>query len=235
VFEEDGMSKAEKIAAKRRIFNSAVSLFARKGYSAVGVREIAREARVNISMINYYFGGKVGLLKDIVNECYDKYFQVIKGSGDRNTPVEEHVRTLVKGVVDFFRENTELALVAFGAMPVDIPEIVDLKVKWVIGYTEGLKELHQKFGIDHKDVAYEAVVRRALPAMMVMHFQGMYAWKFILQEPGRHPATKEYLKRVPVPKIDDAFFDHFSDVLADLFLYGVTGMKEKGAVMRSAK
>jgi AcrR family transcriptional regulator len=223
------MTRDERIASKRRIFDAAVALFARKGYAAVGVREIAREARVNISMINYYYGGKVGLLKSIIDECYDKYLDTIKVSGDADTPLEEHVRNLVSGVVAFFRGNTELALVAFGAMPVDIPEIIDLKVKWVLGFADGLKTLHGKLGIDGTDAAYEAVVRRALPAMMLMHFQGMYAWQFILREPEKHPVSSEYMRKISLPELDDAFFEHFSDVLSDLFLYGVTGIIDKGS------
>ena len=36
---------------KQRILDIAIVLFAQKGYSAVGVREIAKEANVNVSMI----------------------------------------------------------------------------------------------------------------------------------------------------------------------------------------
>ena len=54
-------------AAKQRIFEAALALFARKGYAAVGVREIAKHANVNISMINYYYGEKAGILKAIID------------------------------------------------------------------------------------------------------------------------------------------------------------------------
>jgi len=55
---------------KLRIIDVATELFAQKGYAAVGVREIAKDAEVNISMISYYFGGKVGLLKYIIEEFF---------------------------------------------------------------------------------------------------------------------------------------------------------------------
>ena len=67
------MTQNQKRNAKQRIFDTSVSLFARKGYAGVGIREIAKKAGVNISMINYYYEGKVGILKEIINQCYDKY------------------------------------------------------------------------------------------------------------------------------------------------------------------
>ena len=62
--------------AKERILDAAISLFAQKGHAAVGVREIARVANVNISMISYYYEGKIGILKAIIERFHDSYFQV---------------------------------------------------------------------------------------------------------------------------------------------------------------
>ncbi len=41
-----------------KIIETAIALFARKGYAAVSVKELAEEAGVNIALISYYFGGK---------------------------------------------------------------------------------------------------------------------------------------------------------------------------------
>ncbi len=76
------MTDSDKISSRDRIFNAAISLFAQKGYSAVGVRELATEAGVNISMISYYFGGKIGLLKDIIEQFYNEYSEIIRNSID---------------------------------------------------------------------------------------------------------------------------------------------------------
>ena len=53
-------------SAKTDILKAAKSLFAKKGFEAVSVREIAKESGQNISMISYYFGGKEGLYKEIL-------------------------------------------------------------------------------------------------------------------------------------------------------------------------
>lgn len=44
----------------------AERLFAEKGYEAVPVRHLAKEAGMNVAMVNYYFGSKDGLFKALI-------------------------------------------------------------------------------------------------------------------------------------------------------------------------
>ena len=62
---------------KQRIMDAAISLFAQKGYAGVGVREIASKADVNIAMISYYFEGKLGILKAIIEEFFSHYSEIL--------------------------------------------------------------------------------------------------------------------------------------------------------------
>ncbi|MDB5222240.1 MAG: TetR/AcrR family transcriptional regulator [Chitinophagaceae bacterium] len=50
-----------------QIIETAEELFAKKGYEASTVRDIAEEAGVNIAMISYYFGSKEKLLEALFN------------------------------------------------------------------------------------------------------------------------------------------------------------------------
>jgi|GEM_PF-3431166 AcrR family transcriptional regulator len=69
--------KTEHAEAKKRLFDAAVILFARKGYAAVGVREIATAAGANLSTVSYYYGGKAGLHRAIVNEANFRAAQML--------------------------------------------------------------------------------------------------------------------------------------------------------------
>ncbi len=51
------------INTKNRLIEVALELFALYGYEGVSTRKIVEKADVNISAINYYFGGKEGLYK----------------------------------------------------------------------------------------------------------------------------------------------------------------------------
>ena len=54
-----GYARGER--TRRRIIESAIAIFAAKGYEATSTRAIARRARVSLPALQYYFGGKAGL------------------------------------------------------------------------------------------------------------------------------------------------------------------------------
>lgn len=49
-----------------RILQVAEKFFAEKGFSGTSIRDIAKEASVNIAMISYYFGSKEKLLEQLI-------------------------------------------------------------------------------------------------------------------------------------------------------------------------
>jgi len=49
------------------IIQAAERLFAQLGFDGTSVRDIAREAQVNVAMISYYFNSKLGLLEAVVS------------------------------------------------------------------------------------------------------------------------------------------------------------------------
>lgn len=206
------MTREPKKNAKKRIFDAALELFAHKGFSGVGVREIAREAGVNISMVNYYYGGKAAVLKAIVDECFDKYFKAIKEVGNLDLPLEEHVRIMVRTVIDFFRENTALAIIAFDVIPLDIPATTDLKIKWITGIREGMRRFHIKLGFDPDDPVHASLGPGTFFAIVINHFQYRYALEHL-------PQFKKVLK-----KLDDDFYDRYAEMMAEIFLHGITGL-----------
>jgi AcrR family transcriptional regulator len=52
--------------AKDKILQVAAELFAQSGLDGVSTRDIARVADLNVSLISYYFGGKEGLYRAII-------------------------------------------------------------------------------------------------------------------------------------------------------------------------
>src|SRR6516165_2449337 len=51
---------------RERLLHAARELFLRYGYRAVSSRQIGAAAGVNFAMIRYYFGGKPGLYREIL-------------------------------------------------------------------------------------------------------------------------------------------------------------------------
>lgn len=55
-----------------RLLDAAEELFAERGYDAVGIREIADRAGVNLSGIKYHFGSKRGLYLETIRRSMDR-------------------------------------------------------------------------------------------------------------------------------------------------------------------
>ncbi|MEC5144769.1 TetR/AcrR family transcriptional regulator [Chitinophaga sp. 212800010-3] len=66
--------KKEKIDAstEERIKAAARIVFTRKGYAATKVRDIAAEADINLSLVNYYFRSKEKLFQLVMSEVVEK-------------------------------------------------------------------------------------------------------------------------------------------------------------------
>ncbi len=97
----------------QRILDSAVRLFAENGYSRTSLRAITSDAGVNLAAVNYHFGSKEELVRQVfqhkiapVNrERIDNIEQVIKeASGKGHRP---RVRNLLRAFID---PTFELAL-----------------------------------------------------------------------------------------------------------------------------
>lgn len=73
---------------KQKIAQVALKLFARKGFDAVSVREIATKAQVNVSMISYYFGSKLELYQYLVESYFIK-MQELSSELHRSSPLAE--------------------------------------------------------------------------------------------------------------------------------------------------
>lgn len=195
---------------RQRILDASVALFAQKGYSAVGVREIATEANVNIAMISYYFDGKVGILKEIVEDFHDRYLNIIQDKCDENKPPAECVRDIIHSVINFVRTNRDLSLAAFHAIPLDIPEIADVKTERVIRLVKAISGLIERFGLDPNDPVPISIIGPSLLSSILAHFR-----------------VRSVQKHAFHFKFDDAFYTRYADVLTTLFLYGITGIAEK--------
>ena len=204
------MTDKKKKDPKQRILDSAIALFAQKGYSAVGVREISTEANVNIAMISYYFDGKVGILKEIIESFHNKYLQIIEDAYDESNPPEECARDIIHNIINFVRKNKDLTLAAFNAMPLDIPEIEDVKAEKVVRLVKTIKGLIERFGLDPSDPIPISIIGPSLLSSILTHFR-----------------IKPVQKHAFHLKFDETFYARYADIITTLFLYGVTGIAEK--------
>jgi len=60
------MSNVELNDKKIQILEVAEKLFSEKGFEGTSIRDISKEAKINIAMVSYYFGSKEKLLESLI-------------------------------------------------------------------------------------------------------------------------------------------------------------------------
>ncbi|MGD2246030.1 MAG: TetR family transcriptional regulator [Candidatus Aminicenantes bacterium] len=212
------MHNHNPVEPKQRILKAAISLFAQKGFASVGVREIAKKANVNIAMISYYFEGKAGILKAVLEEFFEQYSQMLRDAVDEGQSTEESVRRLISYMVDFVRENTELALVAYNELPLELPELAEVKVEKITRMIGILSGFIKRFGLDPEDTYHLGMIGPSLISMVFMNFR-----------------IQSILRNVFKVKFDDAYYDDFKETIATLFLSGIQGIAVKKKPVKRKK
>ncbi len=65
------MSTARDTETRERLLKAAERLFADRGFKRVTVRDICRVARANVAAVNYHFGDKLGLYREVMQQAID--------------------------------------------------------------------------------------------------------------------------------------------------------------------
>ncbi|HAZ92691.1 MAG: TetR/AcrR family transcriptional regulator [Chitinophagaceae bacterium] len=71
-------TRVKSLAKPELILAKAEKLIALKGFTATSIREIAKEAGVNIAMISYYFGSKEKLLENLLQTRMEEKQEYVK-------------------------------------------------------------------------------------------------------------------------------------------------------------
>jgi AcrR family transcriptional regulator len=107
-----------ELSSKERIKQTAIKLFARKGYNETTVRDIVRTAEINISMVSYYFGGKEGILEDIIETTIDGISQILDPvfTGIESSDISETVKSLITKILVYLDNKQEEIKILFTEM-----------------------------------------------------------------------------------------------------------------------
>jgi AcrR family transcriptional regulator len=106
----------ENIETRIRLLETAALVFAEHGFAAATIRMIAGRARVNVAAVNYHFGSKDGLYREVLRDvrrlAYDRYPTTYGLSGEA-TP-EDRLRAYVRSFL--LRAIGEEAIPGFGVL-----------------------------------------------------------------------------------------------------------------------
>jgi TetR/AcrR family fatty acid metabolism transcriptional regulator len=134
------VSQEEK---RRQILEAAVRAFARKGYHACRVGEIAEEAGVAYGLVYHYFGSKEEVLQTIFRDTWTQMLARISELEAEGDPAGEQVRKVTALILRTWIRD---------------PDLVRVLVREVTRSPEQLQQQINEIG--HAYEALERIVRR---------------------------------------------------------------------------
>ena len=95
------------ISARNKVLEAAGEVFAQKGFKAATIREICSLAGMNLASVNYYFGDKDGLYREVIRYVYRRFLSLEVELASMLLPPEHLLETLVEKYYEFLRDHPE--------------------------------------------------------------------------------------------------------------------------------
>lgn len=100
----------ESTDTRQKILDTALSLFAKKGYDAVSTLEITQEAGITKPTMYYYFGSKEGLLSEILKICYSRFISDLENAASLPEDVALTFFRLMRVYFDYALNNRDFIM-----------------------------------------------------------------------------------------------------------------------------
>ena len=134
----------EAARTRARLLRHAERLFARKGYSATSLREVARAAGVQIFTILHHFGSKARLYREIRSRWNREVEELVSRVLTESTDSRALVQRVVDELFDFFLANrARLALNARAVLGEGLPRQLTLGGRSWVRFMSSEMKTHQ--------------------------------------------------------------------------------------------
>lgn len=193
---------------KERILETAAELFAIRGYSSVGVREIAKQANVNVAMISYYFTNKSGILKEIIRRYFQEIRAILEKAKVNSYSLEDVIKFMVNEIVYLMKHKPVFCKVAITEMPFNLPEFADFKAEAIRMHVDFIMQSLEIANLFVLDPKYHLIIGPAIISLIFSHF--LFS-----------PVIKKALNI----ETDNEFFERYAQTISTLLLDGLKGLK----------
>jgi len=93
---------------RRRILRAAITVFARSGYHASKVSDVATEAGVAYGLVYHYFGSKEQLLDTIFRRTWTNMLEAVEEVERSDAPTREQIRAIARIVLGGWQLDPDL-------------------------------------------------------------------------------------------------------------------------------
>jgi len=125
---------------RTHIIETAMDLFAGKGYEGTSIRDIAEKASVNLAMVNYYFGSKEKLFENIV----------------------EYKSSVTRGLLDEILKNDKLSSIE------KIHAVIYSYVEKLFLHRSFHRLIHQELILNQREELQNSIVNSILPNSLII-------------------------------------------------------------------
>lgn len=104
-----GARSAAEVSARERILDAALETFSEQGFDGASTRAIAARAGVNLGLLSYYFGDKLGLWQEAVDRAFAALREGLAELSRQGDALGDRARLalLVRGYVRFVAHHPE--------------------------------------------------------------------------------------------------------------------------------
>ncbi len=101
-------AKAPAADKRRAILEAAIRVFARQGYHATRVADIADEAGVAYGLVYHYFRSKEAVMTELFTERWSLLLAASEELYERDIPAREKLDGIARFIIDSYRHDPEL-------------------------------------------------------------------------------------------------------------------------------
>lgn len=159
--------------SQKEILEAAKNVFTRKGYKGATMRDIAKEADVNLAMVNYYFRSKDRLFDMIFLDAFGILFAKISDSVIGNGSIFAKVEKIVDVYIDTLIENPLIPNFVLGELARD-PERFLSKIKAL----KEMKEVIAILSLQIEKEATEGIIRFIDPFELYLNVVSLSVFPF---------------------------------------------------------
>ncbi len=157
---------------EEKIKHAAKVIFHQKGYAATRTRDIAKEAGINLALVNYYFRSKEKLFDIIMLESLQDFRQFIQAAfNDEKTSLESKIETMVCNYIDLLIDQPDIPLFILSEIRNNPQALISKMNKESMAKSFFIKQFQQ--------AVKEGKIAPIHPLHFIMNLIGMIVFPFV--------------------------------------------------------
>lgn len=167
------IKQAPNIKTEERIKKAARIVFHKKGFAATRTRDIAKEANINIALLNYYFRSKEKLFELIMMETVTGFLQNMGiVFNDETSTFEEKIQVVAEKYIDLLIKEPEVPIFMMS-------EIRSNGAKILEKLPAAKSILQSVFIKQYSEFVKKGEIRKPNPLHFLMNLMGLVIFPFI--------------------------------------------------------